>query len=56
MTERRGNWLWNLLRRKSRRELDRIEADLIKRPAEKRQYAGDPQGDRRLWVRTRNKP
>ena len=55
MSERRGNWIWDRLRGKRRRELDRIEAELVKRPFEKREFAGDPKGDRRFWVRTRNK-
>lgn len=55
MSEQRRPWIWDLLRRKRRKELDRIEADLIKRPFEKRQYVGDPQQARYLWVLTRNK-
>lgn len=55
MSEPRGNWIWNLLRRKSRRQLDRVEAGLVKRTGEKRQYAGDPNQPRQLWIRTRNK-
>jgi hypothetical protein len=42
MSEKRGNWLWEMLRRKRRRELDRIECDLVKRVGEKREFAGDP--------------
>jgi hypothetical protein len=38
----RGNWVWNLLKRRSRKDLDRLEAELIKRPGEKRKFAGDP--------------
>lgn len=55
MAEKRGAWLWDLLRRKKRSELDRIEAGLVKRPGEKRQYAGDPSQARPLWIKTRNK-
>ncbi|MFN3649489.1 MAG: hypothetical protein ACK47B_07885 [Armatimonadota bacterium] len=55
MAEKRGAWLWNLLRGKKRSELDRLEAALVKRPGEKRQYAGDPNQARQLWVKTRNK-
>jgi hypothetical protein len=39
----------------SRKELDQIEAEMIKRPFERREYAGDPRQPRRFWVRTRNK-
>jgi hypothetical protein len=39
----------------TRKELDRIEAELIKRPFERREFAGDPRQPRRFWVRTRNK-
>ena len=55
MSEQRGKWLWTLLRKKSRKELDRIERDLVKLPGEKRQYAGDPNQARHWWIRTRNK-
>ncbi len=51
----RGNWLWERLRKKSRKELDRIQRDLVARPGEKREYAGDPNQPRYFWVRTRNK-
>ena len=39
----------------TRKELDRLEAEMIKRPFERREFAGDPQQPRRFWVRTRNK-
>jgi hypothetical protein len=39
----------------SRKELDRIEAEMIMRPFERREFAGDPRQPRRFWVRTRNK-
>jgi hypothetical protein len=39
----------------SRKELDRLEAEMIKRPFERREFAGDPRQPRRFWVRTRNK-
>jgi hypothetical protein len=42
MSEPRGNWLWNLLRKKKRRDLDRIQMALVKLPGEKREFAGDP--------------
>jgi hypothetical protein len=41
--------------RLSRQELDKLEAEMIMRPFEKREFAGDPKQPRRLWVRTRNK-
>jgi len=53
--ESQGGWIWDRLRGKSRKELDRIQRDLVKRPGEKREYVGDPNQDRRIWVRTRNK-
>ena len=57
MSEKRGNWIWDLLRKKKRTELDRMEADLIKRPFEKREFAGDPNQAQaqKMRVRTRNK-
>jgi hypothetical protein len=55
MAEQPTNWLWDRLRKKKRSELDRIERDLVKLPGEKREYAGDPNQPRHLWVRTRNK-
>jgi hypothetical protein len=42
-------------RKLTRKELDRIEAEMIKRPFERREFAGDPRQPRRFWVRTRNK-
>jgi hypothetical protein len=42
-------------RKLSRKELDKIEAEMIKRPFERREFAGDPNQARRFWVRTRNK-
>src|SRR5947209_17451482 len=45
---------WQRLRSQNRDQLDRLESDLIKRPYERRDLAGDPNqrpGDR---VRTRN--
>lgn len=53
--KRRGNWLWEALRGKKRSELDEIERSLIMGRHEKREYAGDPNQDRRYQVRTRNK-
>jgi hypothetical protein len=42
-------------RKLSRKELDKLEAEMIKRPFERREFAGDPNQPRRFWVRTRNK-
>jgi len=42
-------------RKLSRKELDQMEADMIKRPFERREFAGDPNQPRRFWVRTRNR-
>jgi hypothetical protein len=39
----------------TRKEMDRIEAEMIMRPFERREFAGDPKQPRRFWVRTRNK-
>lgn len=39
----------------SRKELDKLEAEMIKRPFERREFAGDPNQPRRFWVRTRNR-
>jgi hypothetical protein len=54
MSEKR-TWIWERLRKKNRRELDRLASDLIRRPGEKRKFAGDPNQARFLWIRTRNK-
>jgi hypothetical protein len=43
------------VRKLSRKELDKIEAAMIMRPFERREFAGDPRQPRRFWVRTRNK-
>jgi len=43
-------------RKLSRKELDKLEAGMIKRPFERREFAGDPNQARRFWVRTRNRP
>ena len=50
-----GIRLWEWLRGQKRSELDRLEADLIKRPFERRDYAGDPVKERVFWVPTRNR-
>ncbi len=42
-------------RKLSRKELDRLEAEMIRRPFERREFAGDPNQPRRFWVRTRNR-
>ena len=55
MSEERKQPLWERVRKRSRRQLDQLARDLVKRPGEKRQYAGDPNQDRRFWIRTRNK-
>jgi len=55
MSEQRRTWLWDRLRGRKRKDLDKLERDLIVRPGEKRQYAGDPNQARFLWIRTRNK-
>lgn len=34
----------------SRREMNRIEAEMIKGRFERREFAGDPKQPRRLWV------
>lgn len=51
----RGRWIWELLRLRKRREIDRVELDLVLGASEKRQYAGDPNQDPAFHVRTRNK-
>ena len=55
MAEKRTGWIWERLRKKSRKELDKLEQDLVRRPGEKREYAGDPNQPRHFWVKTRNK-
>ncbi|HEU4752701.1 MAG TPA: hypothetical protein VFU47_06295 [Armatimonadota bacterium] len=56
MSEKPKLWLWDRLRKRSRKELDRIEENLVKGSREeKRQFAGDPNQSRQIWVRTRNK-
>lgn len=42
-------------RKPTRKELDKLEAGMIMRPFERREFAGDPNQARRFWVRTRNK-
>lgn len=55
MSESRGNWLWMLLRRKRRRDLDRLQQALTKLPGEKRKFAGDPAQPEHLRVPLRQK-
>lgn len=38
----RGNWIWNLLRKKSRRDQDKTERDLVVGRFVRREFAGDP--------------
>jgi hypothetical protein len=47
--------LWEWLRGQTRGDLDRLEADLIMRPYERRDFAGDPAKARIFWVPTRNR-
>lgn len=56
MSEQKGNWIWNRLRGKKRKELDRIEADLVKRPGEKREFAGDPAQPPHLRIPLKDRP
>ena len=56
MSEKKGNWLWTLLRGKSRKDLDRIQVDLVKRPGEKRQFAGDPAQADHLRIPLKDRP
>jgi len=56
MSEPRKNWLWNLLRKKSRPDLDKIERDLVLGlPPERRSFAGDPQQPEHYKVPLRQK-
>lgn len=55
MAQNDGKWLWQWLRRRKLKELDRLEASLIKRPFERREFAGDPQQASVFRVKTRNK-
>src|SRR5689334_7717601 len=45
---------WQRLRSQNRDQLDRLESDLIKRPYERREMAGDPNQRPGERVRTRN--
>ena len=51
----RTAFLWERLRKLGRRELDRIERDLVVGASEKRRFAGDPNQAPIYRVRTRNK-
>ena len=55
MSEQRRGWIWELLRGKKRKDLDKIQRDLVQRPFEKRTFVGDPKQAQHLWVKTRNK-
>jgi hypothetical protein len=55
MAEQQRNWIWHLLRGWQRKDLDRLESELVRGlPPEKRAYAGDPNQAEHLKVRTRN--
>jgi len=57
MPGERENWVWDLLRRRKRSELDRLEADLIRGGgAEKRKFAGDPGQVPGLKIPLKQKP
>lgn len=47
--------LWQWLRGRKASELDKLESELIKRPFERREFAGDPAQPESSRVRTRNK-
>jgi len=55
MAEKRGNWIWEKLRLKNRKELDIIERDLILRVGEKREFAGDPNQAKHLQIKLKQK-
>jgi hypothetical protein len=55
MSEKRANWIWTVLRRKGRRDLDRIQRDLVVGRHERREFAGDPQQSEQLKIRLRKK-
>lgn len=56
MSETRGNWVWNLLRRKKRSELDKIERQQVKRTGEERPFAGDPAQPEHLRIPLKKRP
>jgi len=47
-------WVWEKLRGRSRRSLDRIQRDLTVGRYERRKYAGDPMQPEHYRVKTRN--
>ena len=53
---KKGNWIWTLLRGKKRKELDRLEMDLVKLPGEKRKFAGDPAQADHLQIPLKDRP
>ena len=50
MAEKRGQWTWERLKGKDRKELDRLQRDLVKREGEKREFAGDPNQEPHLRI------
>jgi hypothetical protein len=53
MAEPRGTWLWTLLRKQKRPQLDKIEQDLVKGASEKREFAGDPNQAEHMRIKLR---
>lgn len=47
--------IWNVFKKRSRKELDKMQRDLIFRPHEQRDHAGDPQQPKHQWVPLRHK-
>ena len=56
MSEKRGEWIWKLLRLKKRKEIDRLEAELVRRPGTRRGFAGDPNQEPHMRLKYSGKP
>jgi hypothetical protein len=54
MAKKPGMWIWDRLRGKDRKELDRLEMDLVKRVGEKREFAGDPNQEPYLRIKLKH--
>ena len=55
MDQQSKKGIWNIFKKRSRTELDKMQRDLIFRPHEQREHAGDPQQPKHQWVPLRHK-
>ncbi len=51
MDQQGNKGIWSILRKKNRKELDKVQRDLVMGRHEQREYAGDPRQPQHQWVK-----